>query len=290
MDSKYKIEAIKGISERGAYNKDLWLDEAENHIFSSKLLYEHSINSRKKLNTLTAERKKVGKKINQNEYLKLIEEVNSSSKSSLLLLGYSIELYIKAGLVRLHQNTAREDFDKLLRCRYGHNLKESSKLLGFDLTVDEERMLDRIKKLILDEARYPVTPISPEEYSSQVNRVNSEVWSETIHSEWSQLAEIIKMRVQSIDSDLNNPASFWRYNINEDGYCALRFGGNLPPYLLVRYSSVQVTEQNNTPEKLFGLLIDYAPDSICREIIKRYKSEITIINVKKTSSLANSAS
>lgn len=282
MKQEYKVKAIKGITEKGIFNKNSWINEAENHICSSSFLNEHSKKSREQLNVLTDKRNKTGVKNNRREILNLIKEVEASSKSSLLLLGYSIELYLKAGLVRLHQNTTREDFNKLLRRKYSHNLKTSAKLLGIDLSSDDEISLDRIKELVLDEARYPVTPEDTHDYFCKANRVNSEVWSKTLHSDWFVLAQKIKNHVQSIDSDTKNPAMFFRFQINDDGYCAFRFGGNLPPYLLVHYSKVQVEENTNSGDHLFELIIDHAPDSMCKRIIETNKDKIKVLNLKNT--------
>ncbi|MED5523171.1 MAG: hypothetical protein VX447_00245 [Pseudomonadota bacterium] len=282
MKKEYKVEAIKGITEKGIFNKNSWINEAENHIYSSSLLNDHSKKSREKLNALTDKRNKTGIKSNTKEILNLIKKVEASSKSSLLLLGYSIELYLKAGLVRLHQNTTREDFHKLLRRKYSHNLKESAKLLGIELSRDDEIRLDRIKELVLDEARYPVTPVDPLEYIGQANKVNSAVWSKTLYSDCLVLAQKIKDHVQSIDADTQNPAIFARFQISDDGYCAFRFGGNLPSYLLVHYSKIQVEENTNSPDHLLELIINHAPDSICKRIIENHRDEITVLNLKNT--------
>jgi len=268
----YDLEIVRSTNEKGIFNKREWIKEANSHILSSKILKEHSNKIRETLKKSTE----------GNNILNLIEEAEATSKSSILLLGYAIELYIKAGLTRLYQRINKNDFKKVLKYKHSHNLKYSAELLDIYLCKDEQDALERIRKLILDEARYPITPETKESYVRQKNTLNSEVWSKEIYTYWSGIAEKVKSHVLKIDQDEKNPAEYTRCNINDGDYLVLRHGGNLPPYLLV-YCKNFVHCKKIRQEELFNYaigVIDNVSNPRLKQMIKKYKEKYKeIINL-----------
>lgn|GEM_PF-1866578 len=281
MNRDYRIEQFNGINELGVFKKSEWVSEGDSLKNSSKALNELSQSTKSELDFLVSKRKEGRKNSNSKNIVDLIKTVESYKKSSILLLGYSIEMYLKAGLVCLHQYTVRDDFVELLRKKYSHNLSLVAQLLGISLSSKEIESLDRLKDLVLDEGRYPITPLSEDEYISQVNKLNQEIWSVKQYKTWEELASKIEDSVRKIDSDSSNPVSFTRYQIDDDGYCVFRFGGNLPAYLLAKYSTEQKENGGNNPNGLIDLLIEKLPESITKSVISLYRNEITVINLGK---------
>lgn len=281
MNPDYRIEQFNGINELGVFKKSEWVSEGDSLKNSSKALNELSQSTKSELDFLVSKRKEGRKNSNSKNIVDLIKTVESYKKSSILLLGYSIEMYLKAGLVCLHQYTVRDDFVELLRKKYSHNLSLVAQLLGISLSSKEIESLDRLKDLVLDEGRYPITPLSEDEYISQVNKLNQEIWSVKQYKAWEELASKIEDSVRKIDSDSSNPVSFTRYQIDDDGYCVFRFGGNLPAYLLAKYSTEQKENGGNNPNGLIDLLIEKLPESITKSVISLYRNEITVINLGK---------
>jgi hypothetical protein len=281
VNRDYRIEQFNGINELGVFKKSEWVSEGDSLKNSSKALNELSQSTKSELDFLVSKRKEGRKNSNSKNIVDLIKTVESYKKSSILLLGYSIEMYLKAGLVCLHQYTVRDDFVELLRKKYSHNLSLVAQLLGISLSSKEIESLDRLKDLVLDEGRYPITPLSEDEYISQVNKLNQEIWSVKQYKTWEELASKIEDSVRKIDSDSSNPVSFTRYQIDDDGYCVFRFGGNLPAYLLAKYSTEQKENGGNNPNGLIDLLIEKLPESITKSVISLYRNEITVINLGK---------
>ncbi|EGQ8137206.1 hypothetical protein CWW57_RS15475 [Vibrio parahaemolyticus] len=277
----YKVQAIKGLTENGIFNKSEWLKEAKKLMYSSSILNDNAQKLKHELNALTEKVNFSGARsgCQSHRVSELIDQVDATSKSSLLLLSYSVEVLIKAALVCLHQHTARQDFNRLLKSKYRHNLSESAQLLSMPLTESERKVLDRMKVMMLDEARYPVTPTGPQSYFRKVNNINKDVWSKTRYSEWCQIADKIQEYVNKIDSDSSNPSTLARYTFGDDGYCVFRFGGNLPPYLIVNFTDEQVENGENNKESLLELIRNHAPDSIAKRHMLKIESSLVYIDL-----------
>ncbi len=281
MANDYKLEKMRGISEKGIYNKKNWISEADNHFFSSTALRKlfsttkQEINPQLKTFFRTTNSESDGVKVNS-----MIKESEAAAKSSILLIGYAIELYLKAGLVRIYQNMPRADFDKTIK-NHGHNLVDISSLLGIRLSKNENKALERIKKLILDEARYPLTPSGPDSFHEKSNRISSEVWGENSYNTWKSLAQKIKEYVSQIDCSKADPVHTCALNIDSDGYCLFHIGGTLQPYVTVKYSSNQVKDKKDNIKHLLELVISTLPDSINKRLIELNKNKFKEVRVKR---------
>lgn len=282
MKKDYKVQVISGFNEKGIFNKHEWLKEGQKHMYSSSVLNEHAQRVRQELQAATAKTNRTS--VQSHKVGDLISKFDASSKSSLLLLSYAVEVLIKAALVCLHQYTARKDFNRLLKTKYRHNLSESAKLLSIPLTKCEFKVLDKMKIMMLDEARYPITPIDSESYSQQANKINKDVWSKTLYSKWAQVANKIQEHVKKIDSDSSNPSSLTHYTFGDGGYCVFRFGGNLPPYLIVNFTNNQVKNMENNMKDLLVLLRNHAPDSISKRHMLNIESSLVFIDLRESKS------
>ena len=263
MSHDYKIKPIKGNQEKGIFSKDDWVNEGDNHYISANILRQL---------TQADDVKAVvqSKSTNHASKINLIKQHHSCLKSSVLLMCYSIELYCKAGLIRVYQNIPRVDFARIIKKQYGHDITAMYNLI-FDDQDKHKMLLDKLKPLILYEARYPVDPKSDIHYYKEWNKISSEICSDKFYDELKSLSEKIKNAVSNIDSDKKDPAYFVAYNINEDGYCAIRTGGNLRPFMILKYSTEQIKDGADNLKALNELFKNSTLNPIRKSLILNNK-------------------
>lgn len=208
--------------------------------------------------------------IKRREHSKKIDEKYSSvsnirnwhliyglPKSSVLILAYSVEIYLKAGLaklfVRCDSNLLETAFKK-----YGHNLKDLARALEFPLDNESSGDLDELKKYIIHEARYPITPDISQGYLNSYNKRNAAINDANKFKRLCSLAKRIRAHSAKIDSDKTHPAYMARFVIQPDGYIAIRIGGGLKTRITYRLSSVQITKNQTSASHIKAVLKDHA--------------------------------
>ena len=174
-------------------------------------------------------------------------------RSSMLLLGYSVEMYLKAGLVRAYCGCSEEMFDRDIKKRFGHKLLSMANEITFSLNQDDVRNLNKLKDMILFNARYPVVVPSNSSYSDTVNQQTQRIWSAQDFTILTELANRIRKHSKIIDADPSNPASFASFTVDADGYLAFRIGGHLPPRITYRASSIQRKNGEISPNDMKAL-------------------------------------
>lgn len=151
----------------------------------------------------------------------------------MLLIGYAVEMYLKAGLTKLLLGCADDVFRATLKS-YSHNLAR----LGADLIPDMDKSqlndLESLAKLVLTDARYPVEANSKEEYVTLYNKRYAEISDDQNFRRYCKLARHIRDRIARIDADSSNSCTSSHWIVDEDGYLCYRFGGHLPPRITYR--------------------------------------------------------
>jgi hypothetical protein len=79
--------------EQGVFDQFAWIREADLHLASSKILRA----------AWKSRRVRASKKNNDRIMARLVQEMEAAAKSSVLLISYAIELYLKAGLVPIYR-------------------------------------------------------------------------------------------------------------------------------------------------------------------------------------------
>ena len=74
--------------------------------------------------------------------------------SSTLLVGYAVELFLKAGLTRLYVGCSKELFQKDVKGRYSHDLIKLSKSVEYPGLAGNREQLKQLKKVTLSEGRW----------------------------------------------------------------------------------------------------------------------------------------
>ena len=174
-------------------------------------------------------------------------------RSSMLLLGYAVEMYLKAGLVRAYYGCSEEMFDRDIKNRFRHKLLFMANEIAFSFSRDDERNLNELTDMILFDARYPVFVPNNASYSDAVNQQTQRIWSAQNFTILTELANRVRKHSKIIDADSANPASLESFAVDADGYLSFRIGGHLPPRITYRASSIQLNNGKVSPDDMKAL-------------------------------------
>jgi hypothetical protein len=173
-------------------------------------------------------------------------ELTGLPRASVLLLGYSIEMYLKAGLVKAYRGCREELFSHDLMRKFKHNLLKLASEIDFPNTQQNEQNFTELQELIKGGARYPITPedvmgndakASRNRFSKQIRERNALIWSDDRFRQLCALSAEIRAYATRIDSDENNPSHLSSGDIGQAGYWSFRFGVNLRPRVTYRLCS-----------------------------------------------------
>lgn len=166
-------------------------------------------------------------------------------RSSALILAYSVEIYLKAGLAKLFIRCDSALLGAAFK-KYGHNLEDLAKALEFPLDNKSSGDLKELKKYILYEARYPMTPNASQSYLNSYNKRNAAINDANKYKRLCELARNIRAHSAKIDSDRTHPAYMTRLAIQPNGYIAVRVGGGLKTRITYRVSSTQISKEHTS--------------------------------------------
>lgn len=177
-------------------------------------------------------------------------------RSSMLLLGYAVEMFLKAGLAKAYYGCSEKMFGRDIKKRFGHRLALMASEIAFSLNQDDEGNLNTLKNMVLLDARYPLMIPPNSSYSDTVAQQTQRIWSESNFVTLTELAKRIREHSKAIDSDSTNPRSLESFTVDTDGYLAFRIGGRLPPRITYRPSSIQRTSGKTSPDDMKALFLD----------------------------------
>ncbi len=174
-------------------------------------------------------------------------------QASVLLIGYACEIFLKAGLVKVYMGCDESRFKYDVKFKFGHNLLFAAQELSFPIDQKVQNNLEFLKRMITNNARYPVVSKGTTEYCDALNLRNREIRNKDKFDSLIYLSEMVREHVARIDSDKENSASFIRTNIDEDGYLMIRSGGHLPTRITYRISSLQKMNKETSLEDIINL-------------------------------------
>lgn len=216
----------------GQFNAEEWIKEG-NHLFAS---------AKATRATWVVKRQKLKRSLKTHgdwtHGTGMWADLEGLPKASILLLGYALEMYLKAGLAKAYQGCSEELFDRDVR-RFSHEFKKIAKEIAFEITPQDTKDLSVLRDMVLFGARYPVKPDDDGTYLKQQAKRMHQVATRAEFTRMRQLVIRVKSHASRLDMDNQNPASFSRVAIDADGYVAFRSGGHLPSRVTVRYSTAQ---------------------------------------------------
>lgn len=182
-------------------------------------------------------------------------------RASMLLLGYAVEMYLKAGLAKAYRGCRGADgrqpgmFDRDVK-RFGHDYVRLAAAIEFGTSASQERELGLLHAMVLDSARYPLMPdqtstgADPSRFQ-KLNATTRAIWSEEQFESLTALAEQVREHAGRVDRDPELPAHFGGcVRIDNDGYFVSRSGGHLSPRIVFRYSRKMTQEGRGCLEAL----------------------------------------
>ena len=233
----------------GQFDPKNWFDEGNGLLASSEKIREKWVNHRQAFSQTVQERK-FGDRDSAPDWNLL----TGLPRASMLLLGYAVEMYLKAGLAKAYKGCSEEMFARDVKGRFGHKLVSLAKEIDFPLQGDDEQNLILLQGMVLVDARYPVFVPDGASYADTVNKQTGRIWSNENYEAFSELANRIKEHSRSIDKDSSNSAFLRSCNVDDDGYLAFRVGGNLPPRITYCLSSIQKQNCETSLEDIKALL------------------------------------
>jgi len=253
---------IDGRAKDG-FDKQSWIEEADRHLRSARILRD----SRK--------RRRAAHRKNPRRGIDNILAMDAAVHSSILLVSYAIELFLKAGLTRVYIGCSKELFGRDVK-RYGHDLVKLAREIEYPVSSITKKHLHELRSIILSEGRYPFLSETCESQRNRINQRAHRFWSDERFKVFCSLADDIRTHAQLLDGDSNDPASYSNAAIDHDGYFAFRCGGRLPPRITVKYSGLQLRNGTNNKRALKRLvsshfansLIGHFWDSACYRCVK----------------------
>ena len=230
MDTKGRI-SYRSI---GQFNPKDWLTEGDGLLASATKTRETWIDHRRTFLPLS-QQQELDKPCYASEWSLL----TGLPRASMLLLGYAVEMYLKAGLAKVYRGCSERMFHRDLKALYRHQLVCLANAIAFPIEEEDEDHLRHLEKMVLVDARYPIFVPKGRRYSDAINEQTARIWSPKNFESFTSIAVRVKEHSQKIDSDSTNPASHCSVSVDNDGYLAFRVGGNLPPRITYRLSTVQ---------------------------------------------------
>jgi hypothetical protein len=250
---------VRTLSNRseGQFNADDWIQEGRHLFASAKAVRSAWVVKRRKLSrAMQANRR-------WTHGIAGWADLEGPPKASVLLLGYAVEMFLKAGLAKAYHGCSEQMFDRDVR-RFSHNFKKLAKAILFDATSQDKRDLAGLENMVVFRARYPIKPSQSASHADQKNARSQAVWSKSDFTRIRQMALRILAYVAKIDRDSDDPASFTSIGIDDDGYIACRSGGGLLPRVTYRWSTTQRDAGLDNLTALHALVVDEKLLSITR--------------------------
>lgn len=247
--------SILRISKRsvGEFDAKKWINEGDGLMASSRKIREIWGDHRQVFSTTE-------QKTNDDWNL-----LTGLPRASMLLLGYSVEMFLKCGLAKAYYGCSEQMFYRDVR-KFSHKFLSLADEIAFPLENKDKNNLQQLQNMVLFDARYPVFVPKGQKYSDKVNQQTGEIWSQSNFNSLAEMTNRIRAYSTSIDSNTKNQASFISLNIDKDGYVAFRVGGNLPPRITYRLSSEQ-KQNGQTSKDDIKALIKGDSSSSCKIIM-----------------------
>lgn len=243
---------IKSSGEHGVFNKLDWIKEAESKKISADLLRKIA-NERKQEYDLLKNSDRDNRTL-KKEIIDILSVRQSANKTSILMLGYSIELLLKACLVSLLIHAPKSVLNETVR-KYSHDLLAIAKDLEFILSPSERNFLKKISSYVKLECRYPVSPESINDYCNKTNAINSFISNDDYYSLGLSFYERLRELLMSIDGTPNDMKFHGRIDVDSDGYIIFRNGG-FNPVVILKYSSLQNEKKLNNLGVMQSVIIN----------------------------------
>lgn len=234
------MPAIVNNKSQGAYKATSWIKEGDGLLLSSTALRESWNKNKENLRAFLA-----APTINRGDIF--IKDF-ALSRSSILLLGYSLEMFLKAGIVKLYIGCP-EDLARAELRNFGHKYGDIAKRIHFIKKGSDGGDFNILSRSVIENARYPVTPQQDKDYAEELNKINNTNSSQQTYERLEKLVRRVKSHVSKLNNDSSNATSY-TVRDTEFGYFVARIGGGLPP--MVTYKSDILFDSDELHQKILS--------------------------------------
>lgn len=217
----------------GHFDPDTWVQEGDGLLASARLTRAAWHVKRRRFRRMVAS----GGRPTPQAWHELV----GLPRSSLLLLAYSVEMYLKACLAKAYIGCREGMFERDVKRLFGHDYAALATEIAFPGIANAHADLNDLSELVLTGARYPIRPPVGRAYTDEANERTMRTWDRQRFARFCKLAIAIREYSTMVDADRHDPASHHSYAVDSDGYLAFRVGGRLPPRITYRISSQQRT-------------------------------------------------
>ena len=228
----------------GEFNPSEWKSEGNSLLLSSRLLRARWLLNRRELLKRLRDKANFSNVQTIHADLRLIEIDKSLFKSSILLVGYAVEMFLKAGLARAVVGCEEEIFTFLSRKKFGHDYVSLANFLKYPLTDQSRQDLNALSAAVQRDARYPISLGEGDNYIDQINKRRQRLSDGSNYKRYCALANDIAAYAVKLAGTQANPLSTGSYQVDDDGYIAYLRGGPLTSRISFKLSSRLKKEPN----------------------------------------------
>lgn len=160
-------------------------------------------------------------------------------RAAVLLVGYSVEMYLKAALAKVYRGCRPGMFDRDLK-RFGHDYKRLAIATDLPTLEGDAELLESLEDFVTNSSRYPIFPEESSELISdrfsKLTEVTRTIWSSSHFVRLHGIAKRIREHASLIDQDPQNCSFSERLEFGTHGYLSARSGGRIADRITVRYS------------------------------------------------------
>lgn len=226
---------------KGEFDSSAWIKEGKNLLLSSKVLRDSWQENHEKL----IDQLKGGVR---NQIMPLIPIDEALPRASILLIGYAIELFLKAALAQVFIGCSEQLFQTTARRKFSHNLLALAQFVRFPLSKQTEEDLKTLETSILEDGRYPLTINNSDDYHEKGNARTKKSTDPANYQRYRDLADKLESYARSVSGTSEDPVSHETWTILNDGYISLRHGGGIPGRVTFRLSREMEGELNPLQE------------------------------------------
>lgn len=231
-----KIEGRLSKASVGEFNPNEWKSEGNSLLLSSRLLRARWLINRRHLLKRLKDHANFGRAGSIIQDRNLIDIDKSLSKSSILLIGYAVEMFLKAGLARALVGCGEDLFIHLSK-KYSHNYLNLAFFLKYPVNNQVREDLEALSTAVKQDARYPISLSEGDDYFYQLNQQRKRQADNAKYKRYCALASDISAYASRLAGSQKNSLSHGTTKIDNDGYIAYRYGGSLPPIITFKLSS-----------------------------------------------------
>ncbi|MEA9578792.1 hypothetical protein VC218_07640 [Xanthomonas nasturtii] len=217
------VEKRLGSSKHGQADARAWVEEGDGLAATARSIRARWLLIKRKIKAGKIERLRHGQMV----------ALTGNPRASVLLMGYAVEMYLKAGLAQWLTHCPEALFLTDIR-QYSHDYKRLADDLGIDAQIAPRDLLQFLSKAVTLEARYPASPREGETPIDATNRRTSDLWSDARFKAICLLVKKLRIHVVQMNSDRRNPRYSTGFGLESGGYIVMRVGGHLPSRVTVR--------------------------------------------------------